>query len=101
MNPWWIYLVTFSAALVVVLWARRPRRPARPADRPADRPPADPSTYPQAALPIMHLLDKLTERPVCGASIRERWTVVLETATCPECRKQADMAMLQWEVNNR
>ena len=98
MIPWWAYLVTFSAALAVVLWARRPRRPARLA---AARPPADPSTYPPAALPIMHLLDKLTERPICGASIRERWTVVLETATCPECRKEADLAMLQWWANNR
>ena len=98
MIPWWAYLVTFSAVLAVVLWTRRPRRPARPA---AARPPADPSAYPQAALPIMHLLDKLTERPVCGASIRERWTVVLETTTCPECRKHGDLAMLQWEVNNR
>jgi hypothetical protein len=97
MIPWWVYLVTFSAALAVVLWVRRPRRPTRP----AASQPADPSTYPQAALPIMHLLDKLTERPVCGASIRARWTVVIESATCPECRKQADMAMLQWEVNNR
>ena len=98
MIPWWAYLVTFSAALAVVLWVRRSRCPTRPA---AALPSADPSAYPQAALPIMHMLDKLTERPICGASIRERWTVVLETATCPECRKQADMAILQWWANNR
>ena len=53
------------------------------------------------APPMLHLLDKATERPLCGASIREAWTIIPETATCPECRKQGDMSMLQWYVNNR
>ena len=87
------------AWLVAETWARRRRhRVVPPAPPNPVQPPLD---FPHVAPAILHLIDRATERPICGASIREAWTIIPETATCPECRKQGDAAMLQWEVNNR
>ena len=77
-------------AFTPVKFAPAPPNPVQP-----------PLDFPHVAPAILHLIDRATERPICGASIREAWTIIPETATCPECRKQGDAAMLQWEVNNR
>ena len=82
------------------LWWRlwwRGRAPVPAKDVPA-RLPLD---LPHLAPPMLHLLDQLTSRPVCGASVRETWTIEPESATCSECRRQSEMARLQWFVNNR
>ena len=97
--PWWIWMVGFVVPLVVaVLFGRRLRRMQPPQAEPAPRLPLD---FPHVAPPMLHLLDKLSHRPVCGASVREAWTIEHEAATCPECRKLGDMAMIQWFTNTR
>jgi hypothetical protein len=49
----------------------------------------------------MHLVIAPQNRPLCGASIRELWTIEPEFATCPECKRESEAALLQWWVNNR
>ena len=56
---------------------------------------------PRVAPPILHLVVEPEHRPLCGASIRQPWTIDPEAATCPECRREGEAAMLQWWVNNR
>lgn len=63
-------------------------------------PPA-PVDLPRAAPPILHLVVEPEHRPLCGASIRQLWTIDPKAATCPECRQEGEAAMLQWLVNNR
>jgi hypothetical protein len=98
-KPWGsIVLLAILAGLF--LWNRwLDRRTRKHTTQPP--PPRAPLDFPHVAPPILHLLEPGTERPICGASIREAWTIVPETATCPECRKQGDLAMLQWYANNR
>jgi rubredoxin len=99
MTSFWIILaIVLAVGLGAELWARRRRHRWNPPQTEPARPQLD---FPHLAPPMLHFLDKATERPVCGASIREAWTIIPETATCPECRKQGDLAMLQWFANNR
>jgi len=65
-----------------------PKRELLPIVPPADRPP-------------MHLVVAPQNRPLCGASIRELWTIDPDAATCPECRREGEAAMLQWFATNR
>jgi rubredoxin len=101
---WWLSLLFIGYAVAVVvtiltlLQLRRARRTRVERPAPAPKPTLD---FPHVAPPILHLVDKLTGLPICGASVREPWTVLPETATCPECRRQGDMAMLQWFTTNR
>ena len=98
MTLWIILVIALVVGLGAELWARRRRNRW---NHPQSDPALPPIDFPPLAPPMLHLMDKATERPICGASIREAWTIMPETATCPECRKQGDLAMLQWEVNNR
>ena len=96
---WILLALILATGLGAELWTRHRRNRYNP--------PAQPESagvvldFSHVAPPMLHLLDKATERPICGASLREAWTIIPETATCPECRKQGDMAMLQWWANNR
>ena len=114
MTPWWISGIAFLAAWLVyllVVWPRKRPEPKKCWWHGCDGNQISEAhhfcskhytgNFPHVAPPMLHLLDKLTERPICGASLREAWTIEHEKATCPECRKEADMAMLQWHVNNR
>ena len=96
---WWWWLPSLPAAWIafwtVQLWPKR--KPAALEEKPD----ITPREYPRLVPPILHLMDKATGRPICGASIREAWTIVPETATCPECRKQGEMEMLQWYITTR
>ena len=64
-------------------------------------PPVPPRDLPMANTPILHLVVEPEHRPLCGASIRQPWTIDPQAATCPECRRDGDAAMLQWWTNNR
>lgn len=50
---------------------------------------------------ILHLVLHPDEVPICGASVREPWTLEPEFATCSECREAADRRMTQWRANTR
>lgn len=50
---------------------------------------------------LLHWAPYAQGLPVCGASIRERWTIVYETVTCPACRKAGEMLQLQYHANTR
>jgi len=76
------------------LWWRVEPAPAPLKRVVPDLPPADPP-------PPMHLVIAPQNRPLCGASIRELWTIEPEFATCPECKRESEAALLQWWVNNR
>ena len=91
-----LVLIAIAACLGLWRWLsqRKPPAPSLPAT-------LTPLDFPHEAPRILHLLDKLTERPVCGASIREAWTILPDTATCTECKKQSESSMLQWWANNR
>lgn len=39
--------------------------------------------------------------PLCGASIREKWTQEYEFATCPECRELGERALTSYWINTR
>lgn len=60
-----------------------------------------PRDLPMIAPPILHLVVEPEHRPLCGASIRQPWTIDPASATCPECRRDGDALMLQWTTNNR
>ena len=96
---WILLALILATGLGAELWNRHRRNRYNPPAQP--EPAGSVLDFPHVAPPILHLLDKATERPICGASLREAWTIIPETATCPECRTQGDMAMLQWHVNNR
>ena len=100
MNAWWVFpgavLVVFVTALLVLRWLGQ-RKP-RPDQAPTARPTID---LPHVAPPILHLVVEPEHRTLCGASIREAWTIEPEAATCPECRREGDAAMIQWLTNNR
>jgi len=95
----WMLLVACGALLCG--WSLGRWWPRRRQEEPVRAQPRQPLDLPHVAPPILHLLDKLSQRPVCGASLRESWTILPETVTCPECRKQGEAAMLQWYANNR
>jgi hypothetical protein len=69
------------------------RTPAAPKSLPRDLPMAPPT--------ILHLVVEPEHRPLCGASIRQPWTIDPASATCPECLRDGDALMLQWTTNNR
>ena len=60
-----------------------------------------PRDLPLVAPPILHLVVEPEHMPLCGASIRQPWTIDPQAATCPECRRDGDAAMTQWWANNR
>ncbi len=101
MKPWGSVTLLCILAVVFLLMRWLDRRSRRLEGKLQVQPPRTPLDFPHVAPAILHLLDKATERPICGASIREAWTIIPDTATCPECRKQGDLAMLQWYANNR
>lgn len=76
---------------------RRRRSDAAP-EKPRARHPLD---LPFEAPPILHLCKEPEMRPLCGASIREPWTIDPQAATCPDCRREGDSLMLQWWATNR
>jgi hypothetical protein len=43
----------------------------------------------------------LLATPLCGASIREKWTQEYEFATCPECRELGERALTSYWINTR
>lgn len=63
--------------------------------------PSPPRELPRAAPPILHLVVEPEHRPLCGASIRQPWTIDPNAVTCPECRREGEALTLQWWVNNR
>ena len=50
---------------------------------------------------VLHWAPGLGHYPLCGASIREAWTLEYLAATCPECRAQGWPLLLQKEINDR
>ena len=99
MNAWWVFPVAVLVIFVAVQLAlfrmgrKQPPSPAQLARAPID--------LPHVAPPILHLVVEPEHRPLCGASIRQPWTIDPEAATCPECRRDGDAAMVQWWANNR
>ena len=72
------------------LWWRTVRPPKKPRPKPA---------APPAPLGPMHWSPD--GWPYCGASVRERWTVELDFATCPVCLEEGGIAMLRYHLNTR
>ena len=99
MNAWWVFpvaVLVIFVAIQLVLFRMGRKQPPAPAQH--ARPPID---LPHVAPPVLHLVVEPEHRPLCGASIREPWTIEPQAATCPECRRDGDAAMLQWWANNR
>jgi hypothetical protein len=59
---------------------------------------------PPSAPPVraeMHYIPEGARVPLCGAPIFRRWTVLLETVTCPECVKLGARAQLRRRLSVR
>ena len=74
-------------------WRVGPRPPKKLAPPPA--PPPQPKRGP------MHWVADATRLPLCGASIRERWTLEYEVVTCEACIAAGKMLLLEYWVSNR
>ena len=92
--------ILVSCGIAAHLWDRAVKREARRHRTPT------PTVKTAVELPfrapdILHLCTEPEMRPLCGASIREPWTIDPEAATCPACRENGDSMMLQWWATNR
>lgn len=52
--------------------------------------------------PLLHFIDYLTQRPLCGERIDAvKWTIEWQAVTCPKCKEEGRLVVLQHEVNTR
>jgi len=88
-----LYVCLLPTLGVRIQFGKKPAAPAQPVTFPALVPLVPPA--------IIHLVLLPENRPLCGASIREPWTVDPQHCTCPACRKDGELRFIQWKASTR